>query len=229
VVALIVPQGGQALLTFSSNHGLDVVNIPSLVLLVAAGALLSPLPVAVPVHRALGRFRRTPLGRPDVAGLACGSALLTSALLLLYEPSHQPRIVAAAATLVCVVSLAWLLASVGSAALVPGFWFLIGAVLDALAMPSGTLFAPAALAVVLAVDREGIARAAFVMAALGCVVLSVLSLADVAGIDIRMAPSDGGPARTAALGALLLLWAASYLGTTLKSSKRAPAGPVETP
>jgi hypothetical protein len=229
VVALIVPQGGEALLTFSSNHGLDVVNIPSIVLFVAAGALLSPLPVAVPVHRALGRFRRTPLGRPDVAGLACGSVLLISGLVQLSDPSHQPRIVAAAATLVAVGSLAWLLASVGAAALVPALCFLTGAVFDARAMPSGTLFAPATLAVALAVGREGIARAALVMAALGCGVLSVLSLSDVARIDIRLATWDGGPGRTAALGAVLLVWAALHSGMTLKSSKRALPGPVETP
>jgi len=229
VVTLIVPGRGDVLLTFSSNHGLDVVNIPTIMLLVAAGALLSPLPIAAPVHRVLGQLRRARLGQPDVAGLACGTVLLISGLVQLYDPSHQLRIVAAAATLVGVGSLAWLLASVGSAALVPALWFLIGAVFDARAMPTGTLFAPAALAAALAFGREGIARASLVMAALGCVVLSVLSLSDVARIDIRMATWDGGPGRTAALGGVLLLWAASYSGTTVKSSKRAPSGPVETP
>jgi hypothetical protein len=213
------PWPGPIVLAFSSNQGLDLGDVPSILLVVAAGALLAGAPLAAPIHRAVARLRTTWPARPRIAALASGAVLVAAGLIQVYEKGRQERIVAAAVSLVAVGALAWLLLAVGTAVLVPAGWFLAGAVIDAIATPSGTLFAPMLLAVNLSVARRGIARLALLGTAAACAAVSAASLRDVAGIDVRMAAGEGGPARAAALGVVLLVWGATE-GSAATSARR---------
>ena len=80
---------------------------------------------------------------------------------------------------------------------------------DALVQPSGTLVGPIALAAYLAMTaRSRWAAIALSIAIVLFAMASLASLADVAGLDVRMADGGGGPVRTAALGLVLVLYAA---------------------
>ena len=85
--------------------------------------------------------------------------------------------------------------------------FAVGSLVDAVFAPAGTLIGPALVAVWLAATASSRAQLAVFTCAAGiCVGLTFGSLAGIAGIDTAMSAEDGGAvARSAALGALLIL------------------------
>ena len=91
---------------------------------------------------------------------------------------------------------------------VPVALFGLGSLADIVFAPSGTLVGPLLVALWLAATARGTAeRAATLLVAAACAVLTVASLADVAGIGDALYPNDGGTARTTALGTLLIIGA----------------------
>jgi hypothetical protein len=83
---------------------------------------------------------------------------------------------------------------------------LVGCIADAVFVPSATLFGPTLLALWFAASARDRAEAAIGwLVAVGLTAATVASLADVAGIGVRMQRDDGGLARSAALGATLLV------------------------
>ena len=81
---------------------------------------------------------------------------------------------------------------------------LVGCAVDAAFEPSATLFGPALLALWFAASATERAEATTGwLIAIGLTAATVVSLADVAGIGIRMQRDDGGLARSAALGVTL--------------------------
>jgi hypothetical protein len=81
---------------------------------------------------------------------------------------------------------------------------LVGCAVDAAFEPSATLVGPALLALWFAASATERAEATIGwLIAIGLTAATVVSLADVAGIGIRMQRDDGGLARSAALGVTL--------------------------
>jgi hypothetical protein len=84
--------------------------------------------------------------------------------------------------------------------------FVLGVIVDAAFAPTGTLFGPTLVALWLAATSASrMERTAFLLAAFACVGLSIASIADIAGIGDAFTHDDGGIARSAALGVMLLL------------------------
>jgi Concanavalin A-like lectin/glucanases superfamily len=82
----------------------------------------------------------------------------------------------------------------------------LGSLVDAANAPIGTLFGPTLVALWLATTASSrIERAAFLLAALVCIGLTIASVADIAGVGAAFTHDDGGIARSAALGVLFLL------------------------
>lgn len=193
------PWRGPILVFLSADHGLHLGNLPAAVLLVVAGALAMDLPV---VRSLAERVRR---GEPAMAVVGAGTVLLLVGLSGLRD-GGDPPVVEASIALGVLTATAWLLVAAGRSALVPAAALVAGLLIDSLSTPSGTVFGPATLAACLAIGAPRRLQQATLMAtALGLVALSMTSLHDVAGIDVRMAGSGGAPARTASLGLVLVL------------------------
>lgn len=206
----VQPWSGPILLVFSSYQGIDLSDLVPAVFGLASVMLLvdvlsvRPGPVRV-VQRSRAAMR--PLRR--VAAVLAGLALGAASLIRL-EDSVRPRLFEAAVTgsVMALVAL-WLVVAVDWDLLAAGAALTLGFLLDAVAVPSGTLFGPLFLALFLARRdlRSGspLAAAALVTAAFVFAALSAASLFDLAGLDVRMASSDGGTARTGALGVVLVI------------------------
>jgi hypothetical protein len=91
---------------------------------------------------------------------------------------------------------------------VPVVLFAVGSLADAAFAPSGTLVGPLLVALWLsATASRGTERAAVLLVAAGCAVLTVASLTDTAGVGDALYPNEGGTARTTAVGVLLIIGA----------------------
>jgi hypothetical protein len=205
------PIRGPIILTLTNRRGVDLGDLTALPLLWAATALVRPSLPALGLHR----FEPPPA---RLHGAAIGSCLVVAGSLVLSGASrHLPRASAIAAlALVALVALAlatlpWRPGLTGW----PVAAFVAGALVDVTTLPTGTLVGPALLAAWLAChrasDEPAPARAAphgsnHLMAAIvaGCGVLNVLSLTDIAGVDVVMARHGGGPARSITLGLVIV-------------------------
>ena len=88
----------------------------------------------------------------------------------------------------------------------PPLLFAIGSVVDAALAPSGTLCGCILVALWLAVTApRRLERAGFVLVAVVCSLLTIVSVADIDGAGLALARDDGGTARTVTLGALFVL------------------------
>jgi hypothetical protein len=198
-LVIVEPWRGPILVFLSSGHGLHLGNLPAAVLLVVAGALAVELPA---VRSVAERARR---GRPAMAVVGAGAVLVVVGLSALRDGGGPP-VVEASIALAVLTATAWLLVAAGRSALVPATAFVGGLLLDSLSTPSGTVFGPAMIAACLAIGApRRLQQATLAATSLGLAALSMASLHDVAGFDVRMAGSDGAPARTASLGLVLVL------------------------
>ena len=206
----VQPWSGPILLVFSSYHGIDLSDlVPAGFGLVSVMLLIDVMSVRPGPVRVVRRCRAAarPLRRlaAVLAGLALGAASL-----IRMEDSVRPRLFEAAITgsVLALVTL-WVVVAVDRDLLAASAALTLGFLVDAVAVPSGTLFGPLLLALFLARRdlRSGRpwSASALVTAALAFAALSAASLFDLAGLDVRMAGSDGGTARTGALGAVLVI------------------------
>jgi hypothetical protein len=172
--------------------------------------LVAHLPVAAGTARRLRWWQTTHFGDPRLAVMTTGALLLTVGTSELLDGGQRSSgVIEAALALLVLASLVWLVTASTPAAIRPAVAFGCGVLLDAMVQPSGTLFGPIVLAAFLVV----MARSRWAAAALSITIVlftlaSLASLADVAGLDVRMADGEGGPARTAALGLVLVLYGA---------------------
>lgn len=206
----VQPWSGPVLLVFSSYHGIDLSDlVPAGFALVSAVLLVDAMSVHPGPVRVVRRFRTAARPWRRFAQVSAGLALGAASLIRL-EDSVQPRLFETAVTVsVLAVVAAWVAMSVDRDLLVAGVVLAVGFLADAVAVPSGTLFGPLLLALFLAqrdlLSGNRWSTAALVAVTLAFAALSTGSLFDVAELDTRMAGSDGGPARTGALGLVLVI------------------------
>jgi hypothetical protein len=222
-VSLIVtePRRGPVLLIVSSSHGVHLGDLPAAALLVLAIQLVGGRAV---VRQPGVRARRRRAGGPwvpIVASLTAGIVLLLVGGSELAEPAlqHHPLVDATISAAVVAVAT-WVAVAAGPSATVPSLILLAGMIIDGQLTPTGTVIGPALLAGFLGVGApSGLARTALTLTATVFAGASLASLRDVWGIDVRMAAADGGPARTAAVGVVLLVagvaaWWSARVGPT---------------
>ncbi|MGE3619852.1 MAG: hypothetical protein AB7L84_05245 [Acidimicrobiia bacterium] len=144
------PWHGAVLVVLSPRHGIDVGDLAALAALVLAGIVLSPTAAGRALRRTARAAAAGPLGDPVPARVAAGVALVVAGAVGLTDadPGRAPDAVLALGTAALV---AWAGATAG-----PRAWSALavsgpGYLLDALAVPTGTAFGPAALAVAAAV------------------------------------------------------------------------------
>jgi hypothetical protein len=109
--------------------------------------------------------------------------------------------------------------------------FTLGSLADAALAPSGTLIGPALVALWLAVTALGLVeRVSFLVSAAVCIGLTIGSLADVAGLESALAPSEGATARAVALGGLFVLAGLMQLVAATRGTRRSDvAAPQHVP
>jgi hypothetical protein len=217
-VELTVPWPGPIVLTLLPAHGVDAGDLLAVPFLVLAAIV------------AFGQSR-SPNRWSVAATIAAGLLLCIVGLARLGEVDDELRreldlVVAClvVALLICIV--------VWSAGLFPrvssvsraGRTLLVaagaGLLIDLLMPPSGTVFSAIFLLLALAVlvpSRP--ASVVAIVAAATLLVVSIMSLTDIAGVDITMATDQGGAARSASLGAALILvgavgWPSSSSGVS---------------
>jgi hypothetical protein len=213
-VFLLEPWHGPIVLSLSRSHGIDTGDLPALLLIAPAVAIGS---VCVPAVRAHGRGAA---GRPagPASAVVLGALLLVGAIKL----SGVVRLgeLDDIRGILLIIAAVWFCVALATDRR-PGMWrrwwqpvalFVAGSVVDAALAPSGTLIGPILVALWLArtASERSMAASMYLLAAVFAV-LSVVSLADPGGLDL--ARDDGGIARSAALGLLLVtagLLAARY-------------------
>jgi hypothetical protein len=209
LVVLIEPWHGPIVISAVAEHGFDAGDLLAVPLVVVALCLVGA--GASPPEPTRG-------GRIRSAASACtlGSVLLAAQAARLLDIDERIPLLSYLLLGLLGLALAWFIGEqvAGVPLQVEGLtgriWmvgaaFLVGLVVDLLVVPSGTLFSAIAAAGSIAVlARSPIVRAAFGAAGVAMAAVSVTSLIDVAGIDVVMAKDQGGAARGAALGLVLV-------------------------
>jgi hypothetical protein len=204
------PWHGAILFSVSLDHGIDVGDLPAILLFVLAVKLAEPVLVA---HRR----RLGPVASSELALAALAVTLAVIGALEVARVLHRlgPVVAVIGAAAVAGAAL-WAIvaavvdrdlwpAAVRSTVAIAAVVLLAGLVVDAAATPSGTLFGCGAASAWLAARaRRRAALVVFAAAAAGTLALDVASLADIAGVDVLLSRSQGGAARTVALVAILL-------------------------
>jgi hypothetical protein len=211
------PWHGATLLSVTADHGVDTGDLLAIPVLVLAAWLVDA------PRRARGLVaglpRREHLGPAALAAVGV-AALLISALDVtgldhgVVANAVAPALLALAGSALLVVVLSgtpvWV-CSAPRSALTPWLVLLAGLLVDAFFPPTGTVVGPTLLAGYLAVTaRSGWIAAGLALIAAGLIAANIMSIADIGGVDVLMARSEGAAARTAALG--LVLTAAAIAG-----------------
>jgi hypothetical protein len=205
-IFLVEPWHGPVVLSLSRTHGIDTGDLPALALIALAVVVAS---VCAPAVRPEGR---------GAAGLWAGpaSAVVLGALLLVggVKLTGIVRLGALddARGVLVIIAAVWFGVAL-AAGRRPGarrrsWWqpaalFIAGSVVDAALAPSGTLFGPILVALWLArtASHRGAAATMYLLGAV-LTAVSLVSLVDPGGPDLS--EDDGGVARSAALGLLLV-------------------------
>ena len=204
-VFLLEPWHGPVVLSLSRTHGIDTGDLPALALIALAVAVGS---VCAPAGRADGT---------EAGGWAGPApAVLLGALLLVggVKLSGVVRLGALddARGVLLLIAAVWFCVALAAGRRPGGrrrsWWqpialFIAGSVVDAALAPSGTLIGPILVALWLArtASHRGTAATMYLLGAVFTAV-SVVSLVDPGGPDLTR--DDGGIARSAALGLLLV-------------------------
>jgi hypothetical protein len=224
VVVAVQPWHGATLVALSPRHGVDEGDLLALALLVPAAAAFARTAVGRAVA---ARIRSAPLllGAPAAAG-ALGFALLLIGVLDIGDVLEEPgRAAEALGIFVFALAFGWVVVALaagspplpaprGRVQLICAMSLVAGFVVDSWMRPSGTVFGPALLAaaVALTASTPGARRVA-VGLVVALTLLNVASLTDFRGIDVQMAEHGGAPARSAAVGVVLVAFCAVQLGT----------------
>ena len=227
-IFLLEPWHGPVVLSLSRSHGIDTGDLPALALIALAVAVGS---VCAPAVRADGR---------GAAGRWAGpaSAMVLGALLLAggVKLSGVVRLGALddARGILVLIAAAWFCVAL-AAGRRPGarrrsWWqpitlFIAGSVVDAALAPSGTLIGPILVALWLArtASHRGTAATMYLLGAVFTAV-SVVALVDPGGPDLTR--DDGGIARSAALGLLLVTAGLLAVGYRSPGSGRRGSSPT---
>ena len=214
-IFLLEPWHGPVVLSLSRTHGIDAGDLPALPLIALAVALGS---VCAPGVRAEGRGATGGWAGPAPAVvlgalLLVGGVKLSGVVRLGALDDARGVLLLIAAVWFCVALTAGPRPGARRRALwQPVALFTAGSIVDAALAPSGTLIGPILVALWLArtASHRGTAATMYLLGAVFTAV-SVVSLVDPGGPDLTR--DDGGIARSAALGLLLVtagLLAARY-------------------
>jgi hypothetical protein len=223
------PWHGPILLTIARDHGVDAGDLIVLPLVLVAAGLLGRVLWPGPEHRHHLQVRR----RLGLAAATGGVLLLFFGLTRLLDLGGLGPLDATTTPLLALAGL-WLLieielladhrppALLGCAA--PVAALAAGSVIDLVVVPTGTVFGVAALTAAVSVviwHRSRWLAGLLILLSLGSLVVSIASLTDRYGIDVRMATDEGGAARSAALGAACVVigvgLAAGHVGRSTAS------------
>jgi hypothetical protein len=227
-IFLLEPWHGPVVLSLSRSHGIDTGDLPALALIALAVAVGS---VCAPAVRADGR---------GAAGRWAGpaSAMVLGALLLAggVKLSGVVRLGALddARGILLLIAAVWFCVALAAGGR-PDAWrrswwqpialFIAGSVIDAALAPSGTLIGPILVALWLArtASHRGAAATMYLLSAVFTAV-SVVALVDPGGPDLTR--DDGGIARSAALGLLLVTAGLLAVGYRSPGSGRRGSSPT---
>ncbi len=222
LLLLAQPWRGPVLFVFSSNQGIDLGDLPVAGMVTVAWILVRDLRSVAGATGFAQPLVTTSGGHRRWAALAAGAAMATVGASELSDAGGaQGRVTEALVAVVVLACAGWFALAMGPSA--KGFIaaLLCGLLLDALATPSGTVFGPMFVAAHLAITtRRRSARSTMAVAGLLLAATSAASLADVAGLDEVMADGEGGPARTLALGLVLVAWSAVAATARSATSRR---------
>jgi hypothetical protein len=211
------PWHGATLLSITAEHGVDAGDLLALPALALAAWLVDAPRMAR--RLVAGLTRRERLGPAALAAVGLVALLISALDLTVHDRgvvsnAVAPAMLAGAVLLLLVVVLSGTPVWVGPPtrkAWTPWLVLLAGLAVDTLFVPTGTVVGPALLAGYLAATTcPGWIAAALALLAAGLISANVMSIADIGGVDVRMARSGGSAARTAALG--LVLTAAAIAG-----------------
>jgi hypothetical protein len=214
LIVLFKPWHGPILVSLVANHGIDLGDLLVIPLLIVVGALIRQ-----DLVQAKERWFPATVSAwgGGVATVALGSLLvLSQAVRWLDLDDRSDRLPYVLAVLI-LVAASWfggelLTGNALSVHETRGGWVVLtslllsGLLIDALLTPSGTVVSAVLVAAWLAlVVRSKVLSLALASGAAALSALTVLALTDVAGIDVLMANDQGGAARAAALGGLLIV------------------------
>jgi hypothetical protein len=228
-IFLLEPWHGPVVLSLSRSHGIDTGDLPALPLIALAVAVGS---VCAPAVRGDGRGAAGRWAGPESA-VVLGALLLVGGVKL----SGVVRLGALddARGVLLLIAAVWFCVALAAGGRPGRSWwqpvalFIAGSVVDASLAPSGTLIGPILVALWLArnASHRGAAATMYLLGAVFTAV-SVVSLVDPGGPDLTR--DDGGIARSAALGLLLVtagLLAARYRSPGSRRRGSSPTQPAE--
>jgi hypothetical protein len=214
-LVVLDPLHGPIVFSLVSEHGLDAGDFVALPLVLVATYLVRDLVR----HGRVGQVLRMLTDRHWVgsSALVLGLLLLVAQGARLLDLDDRIGVLPYLLVLALAVSVVWFVVDLvlhpptgrggfRGRAWVVGALLLSGLLMDALLTPSGTLMGAILVSGYAAVVvRASVTRVVFAVMAIAFTLLTVASLTDIGGIDVAMAKDQGGGARSAALGLLLVV------------------------